>query len=207
MQKIIYLKEYKQKIEEREKGLNNEKGLIDVEANYEDIRFELECEWDKDLDHRNLGFVLRENSKPDLFYLNGKFCRYMHLKLIDGNETTQKPLKKTPTDKYIAIEFTGTYETYHEDGSIEISADFKNGLLHGKFIHFQGSFHKWREYNFLAGKKHGKATYFYPDGRLNSLTYWHHHKRDGDVLRFTDEADQKVRTYSYKRGKLNEISQ
>ena len=42
MQKIIYLKEYKQKIVEREKSLNNEKGLIDVEANYEDIRFELE---------------------------------------------------------------------------------------------------------------------------------------------------------------------
>ena len=206
MQKIIYLKKYKQKIVDREKAFKKEKDLIDVEANYEDIRFELECEWDKDLDHRNLGFVLRENSKPDLFYLNGKFCRYMHLKIIDGNEITQEPSKKTPTDKYIAIEFTGTYETYHEDGSIEISAGFKNGLLHGKFIHFQGNFHKWREYNFFAGKKHGKATYFYPNGRLNSLTYWRHHKRNGDVLRFTDEADQKVTTYSYKRGKLNEIS-
>ena len=79
-------------------------------------------------------------------------------------------------------------------------------LLHGRFIHFLSNFHKWREYNFLAGKKHGKATYFYPDGRLNSLTYWHEDKRDGDVLRFTDEADQKVTTYSYIRGKLNDIS-
>ena len=96
MQKIIYLKEFKLKIVDREKALKKEKGLIDEEANYEDIMFELECEWDKDLDHRNLGFVLRENSKPDLFYLNGKFCRYMHLKLFDGNEITQEPSKKTP---------------------------------------------------------------------------------------------------------------
>ena len=183
MQKVIYLKEYKQKLIDREKALEMKKDLIDEEANYEDIRFELECEWDKEFDHRNLGFVLRENSKLDLFYLNGKFCRYMDLKLIDNKEILREPSNETPINKCIVVEFTGTYETYHEDGSIE-----------------------WREYNFLAGKKHGKATYFYPDGRLNSLTYWHEDKRDGDVLRFTDQADQKVTTYSYKKGKLNEIS-
>jgi antitoxin component YwqK of YwqJK toxin-antitoxin module len=206
MQKVIYLKEYKQKLIDHEKALKVNKSLIDEEANYEDIRFELECEWDKEFDHRNLGFVLRENSKLDLFYLNGKFCRYMDLKLIDGKEILREPSNETPTNKSIVVEFTGTYETYHEDGSIEISADFNNGLLHGRFIHFLSNFHKWREYNFIAGKKHGKATHFYPDGRINSLTYWHQDKRDGDVLRFTDEADQKVTTYSYKEGKLNEIS-
>ncbi len=200
MQRVIYLKEYKQKL------INREKGLIDEEANYEDIRFELECEFDKELYHRDLGFVLRENSNPDLFYLNGKFCRYMDLKVIDDKEILLEPSKKTPINKCIVIEFTGTYKSFHEDGSIEINADFKNGLLDGKFIHFLSNFHKWREYNFLAGKKHGKATYYYPDGRLNSLTYWHEDKRDGDVLRFTDEADQKVITYSYTRGKLNDIS-
>ena len=62
MQKVIYLKEYKQKLIDREKALEMKKGLIDEEANYEDIRFELECEWDKEFDHRNLGFVLRKNS-------------------------------------------------------------------------------------------------------------------------------------------------
>ena len=206
MQKVIYLKEYKQKLIDREKALEMKKDLIDEEANYEDIRFELECEWDKEFDHRNLGFVLRENSKLDLFYLNGKFCRYMDLKLIDSKEILREPSNETPTNKSIVVEFTGTYETYHEDGSIEIRADFNNGLLHGRFIHFLSNFHKWREYNFIAGKKHGKATHFYPDGRINSLTYWHQDKRDGDVFRFTDEADQKVTTYSYKEGKLNEIS-
>ena len=130
----------------------------------------------------------------------------MDLKLIDNKEILREPSNETPTNKSIVVEFTGTYETYHEDGSIEISADFNNGLLHGRFIHFLSNFHKWREYNFIAGKKHGKATHFYPDGRINSLTYWHQDKRDGDVLRFTDEADQKVTTYSYKKGKLNEIS-
>ena len=59
MQKVIYLKEYKQKLIDREKALGKKKSLIDEEANYEDIRFELECEWDKELDHRDLGFVLR----------------------------------------------------------------------------------------------------------------------------------------------------
>ena len=128
MQKVIYLKEYKQKLIDREKALEIKKGLIDEEANYEDIRFELECEWDKEFDHRNLGFVLRENSKLDLFYLNGKFCRYMDLKLIDNKEILREPSNETPINKCIVVEFTGTYETYHEDGSIEISADFKNGL-------------------------------------------------------------------------------
>ena len=53
MQKVIYLKEYKQKLIDREKALGKKKSLIDEEANYEDIRFELECEWDKEFDHRS----------------------------------------------------------------------------------------------------------------------------------------------------------
>ena len=44
MQKVIYLKEYKQRLVDREKALEKKKSLIDEEANYEDIRFELECE-------------------------------------------------------------------------------------------------------------------------------------------------------------------
>ena len=44
MQKVIYLKEYKQKLIYRNQALEKKKGLIDEEANYEDIRFELECE-------------------------------------------------------------------------------------------------------------------------------------------------------------------
>ena len=108
MQKVIYLKEYKQKLIDREKALEKKKDLIDEDANYEDIRFELECEWDKEFHHRNLGFVLRENSKLDLFYLNGKFCRYMDLKLIDNKEILREPSSEPPINKCLVVEFTGT---------------------------------------------------------------------------------------------------
>ena len=37
MQKVIYLKEYKQKLIDREKALEMKKCLIDEEANYEEI--------------------------------------------------------------------------------------------------------------------------------------------------------------------------
>ena len=79
--------------------MEKKKDLIDEDANYEDIRFELECEWDKEFNHRNLGFVLRKNSKLDLFYLNGKFCRYMDLKLIDNKEILREPSNETPINK------------------------------------------------------------------------------------------------------------
>jgi len=82
----------------------------------------------------------------------------------------------------------------------------KNGFLDGRFIHYSASFKKIREYGFLGGEKHGLATLYYPDGRLRSTTPWYQGMRDGNVLRYSKDLNQKITTYSYKEGKIYEIS-
>ena len=106
------------------------------------------------------------------------------------------------------MEYTGTYEAFYDNGSLELSAQFKNGLLHGKFIHFNTAFKKIREYNFYEGEKHGFGTLYIKDGtgRLASVTPWCHGLRDGEVLRYTEDEIQKITKFSYKGGKLYEIS-
>jgi antitoxin component YwqK of YwqJK toxin-antitoxin module len=106
----------------------------------------------------------------------------------------------------ILIEFTGTYEAFYANGSLELVADFKNGFLDGRFIHYSASFKKIREYGFLGGEKHGLATHYYPDERLSSKTPWYQGMRDGNVLRYSKDLNQKITTYSYKEGKIYEIS-
>ena len=118
------------------------------------------------------------------------------------------PGKNTPLHQCILIEYTGTYEAFYDNGSLELSAEFKNGLLHGKFIHFNTAFKKIREYNFYEGEKHGLGTLYIKDGtgRLASATPWCHGLREGEVLRYTADEIQKITTFFYKGGKLYEIS-
>ena len=174
----------------------------------EDITFELEGLWDIEPDHGDLGFVMRKNAKPELVYVQDKFCQFVQCIKKDGKETLEVPGKNTPLHQCILIEYTGTYEAFYDNGSLELSAEFKNGLLHGKFIHFNTAFKKIREYNFYEGEKHGLGTLYIKDGtgRLASVTPWCHGLREGEVLRYTADEIQKITTFSYKGGKLYEIS-
>ena len=149
---------------------------------------------------------MRKNAKPSLMYVQGKFCQFVQRIEKDGKETLEMPLKDTPLNQCILIEFTGTYEAFYENGSLELVADFKNGFLDGRFIHYSASFKKIREFGFLGGEKHGLATHYYPDGRLRSMTPWYQGMRDGNVLRYSKDLNQKITTYSYKEGKIYEIS-
>jgi antitoxin component YwqK of YwqJK toxin-antitoxin module len=149
---------------------------------------------------------MRKNAMPNLKYVQGKFCQFVQRIEKDGKETLEMPLKNTPLNQCILIEYTGTYEAFYESGSLELIADFKNGFLDGRFIHYSASFKKIREFRFLRGEKHGLATHYYPDERLNSKTPWYQGMRDGNVLRYSEDLNQKITTYSYKEGKIYEIS-
>ena len=74
------------------KSLGKKKSLIDEEANYEDIWFELECEWDKEPIIAILGLFCEKTSWFILF--KWKVRRYMDLKLIDNKEILREPSKK-----------------------------------------------------------------------------------------------------------------
>lgn len=208
MKKVIKLIDYKNMLLKREGDLRVSRGLIDEEADAEDVMFELEGLWDIEPDHGDLGFVMRNNAKPELVYAQDKFCQFVQRIKKDGKETLEVPGKNIPLHQCILIEYTGTYEAFYDNGSLELSAEFKDGLLHGKFIHFNTAFKKIREYNFYEGEKHGLGTLYIKDGtgRLASVTPWCHGLREGEVLRYTAEEIQKITTFSYKGGKLYEIS-
>ena len=208
MKKVTKLIDYKNMLLKREGDLKVSRGLIDEEADAEDVMFELEGLWDIEPDHDDLGFVMRINAKPNLMYVQGKFCQFVQRIEKDGKETLEVPSKDTPLHRCILVEYTGTYEAFYNNGSLELSAEFKNGLLHGKFIHFNTAFKTIREYGFFEGKKHGLGTLYIKDGtgRLASVTPWCLDLRDGEVLRYTAEEIQKITTFSYKGGKLHEIS-
>ena len=208
MNKITNLMEYKHALLKKEGKLKKSRGLIDEEADIEDITFELEGLWDIEPDHGDLGFVMRKNAKPELVYVQDKFCQFVQCIKKDGKETVEVPDKNTPLHQCILMEYTGTYEAFYDNGSLELSAEFKNGLLHGKFIHFNTAFKKIREYDFYEGEKHGLGTLYIKDdtGRLASVTSWCHGLREGEVLRYAADEIQKITTFSYKGGKLYEIS-
>jgi len=139
----------------------------------------------------------------------------------DGKEYFELPTENTLLSQCVFIEYSGTYEAFYENGSLELSAEIKKGLLDGKFIHFSDSFQKAldgkcihfpdlfqkvREFSFLAGERHGLTTIYYPDGRLKSKTCWHQGIREGLVFRYSDDLTQKLKIYFYKEGKLYEIS-
>ena len=77
MNKITNLMEYKHALLKKEGKLKKSRGLIDEEADIEDITFELEGLWDIEPDHGDLGFVMRNNAKPELVYVQDKFCQFV----------------------------------------------------------------------------------------------------------------------------------
>ena len=217
MKKIINLIEYKNKLFKQGRGWEDE------DADIEDLQFEMERLWDEDTlnETKDLGLLLRANGKPYLIYADGKFCQFMLRIEKDGKEYFELPTENTLLSQCVFIEYSGTYEAFYENGSLELSAELKNGLLDGKFIHFSDSFQKAldgkcihfpdlfqkvREFSFLAGERHGLTTIYYPDGRLKSTTYWHQGIREGGVFRYSDDLIQKLKIYFYKEGKLYEIS-
>ena len=208
MKKVTNLESYKHILLKREGDLKASKGLIDEDADYEDVLFEWENHWDSMLDHGDLGFVQRQNSKPELVYLQGKFCQFVQYKKKDGKKILEVPSKDTDLSQCILVEYTGIYEGFHENGSLEINAEFVNGLLHGRFIHLNTAFKKIREYDFYKGKKHGLGIIYKKDetNRVSSVTHWQYGFRDGEVMRFNDEKIQKLTTFSYRRGELYERS-
>ena len=206
MKKVTNLMEYKHIRLKKEDALKVSRGLIDEDADVEDVQFEMECSWDEEYEHNDMGFVVRDNCKPYLNYCQGTFCVFVHRVEKEGKETLEVPTEDSPMHECILIEFTGTYEAFYANGSLELVADFKNGFLDGRFIHYSASFKKIREYGFLGGEKHGLATLYYPDGRLKSTTPWYQGMRDGNVLRYSKDLNQKITTYSYKEGKIYEIS-
>jgi antitoxin component YwqK of YwqJK toxin-antitoxin module len=80
---------------------------------------------------------LSSDKIPSLnFYIyKVRFCRFVQCKQKNGKETLEVPSKDTDLSQCILVEYTGIYEGFHENGSLEINAEFVNGLLHGRFIH------------------------------------------------------------------------
>ena len=83
MKKVTKLNDYKNMLFKRG-DLKVSRGLIDEDAYAEDVMFELECSWDIEPEHLDLGFVMRKNATPALIYVEGQFYQFVQRMEKDG---------------------------------------------------------------------------------------------------------------------------
>jgi len=195
MATVITYKRFKRYLDQKQA-----KAPRDEHADYEDIRYDLELAFDEDLDHRNLGFLLRENANIWLGLINGFYsCYFINqpkiINLVPGREN--------PQDIYENIKFkrfSGTYSTYHSNGALETETTLTGGRLHGRRLCFFPNFQKALDLNFFQGQKHGICTEYYEDGSIFARTIWKHGKRHGE--KYVYAFDGSYEKFIYEGGKL-----
>ena len=64
--------------------------------------------------------------------------------------------------------FEGTAEMRDAAGQVLYEANYRKGLLHGKFVSFYDGGAKESEGMMKEGQLHGKVAYYYPDGKKKS---------------------------------------
>ena len=68
------------------------------------------------------------------------------------------------------------------------TASFYNGQLHGKWTVTDSRQRKVHEIEFIDGQRHGKSSWFYPNGSLMLQTLYEHGRVSGDVIKFAADS-------------------
>ena len=179
MNKVVSLLPY---INAKRKN-NEQECLRDYIAEFEDLSFEIELEFDKDFysNENELGFVLRKKAEPYLISDNGLYCTAN----IENSKLCIEP-------------FSGLYQGFYPSGSIWVRAHFLNGRLNGNFSNFYENFTKQSSINFCSGYKDGTAKYYDETGKLASVTDWMHGQRQGEKTVFFQDGT--IDKYFYNGG-------
>ncbi len=61
---------------------------------------------------------------------------------------------------------------FYKNGIVSNIEEFKNGMENGKFESFNEYGNKTVECNYSNGKFYGRQTFYYPNKRINFITYY-----------------------------------
>lgn len=119
----------------------------------------------------------------------------------------------------------GTYETYHEDGTVSETGLVQDGLREGKWVSYRPDHSVLLDYMYINGKLEGDYKAYFENGEINiegvfqsgkRTGPWKWYREDGSmesditfangekdgVQNFYDEAGAVIRTETYKNGEF-----
>jgi hypothetical protein len=118
--------------------------------------------WDIEPDHDDLGFVMRKNAKPICVCAGISFVNLSNA-LKKMAKKLRGALKDTPLHQCILIEYTGTYEAFYDNGSLELVLILKMGFCMASLFISTLHLKKLESMAFYEGEKHGLGTLYIKD--------------------------------------------
>jgi uncharacterized protein len=130
-----------------------------------------------------------------------------------------------PEGKPQVVNGAGTFESYHEDGSINETGLIEDGLRTGEWVSYSPDHTASVKSTYVAGKLEGNYKAYFQDGAINVEGFFQGNKRTGNwkwytvdgniesdvtyvngekdgVQKFYDESGEVIRTETYKAGEL-----
>ena len=80
------------------------------------------------------------------------------------------------------------------------SATFHAGVIHGKWTISDSKQRKVHELEYCDGERHGKATWYYPNGAIMLQARYEHSRVNGDVIQFAPDSSI-IAKESYQSGR------
>ncbi len=79
---------------------------------------------------------------------------------------------------------------YYDNGSIRISAEMKNGVLHGLKITYDQNGTEIKQEYYIEGKKDGKSIFYYPSGEISQIFTYEEGKKVDKGEIFFDSGEK-----------------
>ena len=101
------------------------------------------------------------------------------------------------------IPYTGSYESFHENGQLSLQGQIVKGKDHGKYMSFYVNGELRREGNYLNGGRHGVWRGFYSDGSF----HWEQNYENG-IITYGKSVTKKgdiIQDLSFKNGKKSGV--
>jgi len=100
----------------------------------------------------------------------------------------------------------GLYESWYDNGELELEANYKNGELNGLYELWWSNGQLYRNYNYKNGGLNGIQIEYYPNGKLELEANYKNGEADGLYQEWYDDGQQIIKCW-YKDGKLEGLYQ
>lgn len=128
-------------------------------------------------------------------YQDGKKIRDIMSFHKDGS------LRKPTGQKHVDSKPDGTKTQHFDSGAVFSIRDYKNGMLHGRYLQYYENGKLDKEHHYRKGKRHGKQRGFYENGQLRTeIEYLNGTIKDGEYATYTPDGAVTFKTI-YAKGK------